>query len=147
MPLTRQRLRDQRGFTTVTLMGVLPSGACWSCASFAAVDADISLSRDAQDTKQAYGAADSGLQWYLNRLGHDNSYYTQCTNVPRPNATEYAPVNQQWNGSGADPRIWRNLPDDQSKYSVELMPAAGYSNASPTTSTRWSTPVATCACA
>ncbi len=127
MPLMN-RLRDQRGFTTVTVMGVLLVGGLLVGASFAAVNPDISLSRQDQDTKQAYGAAESGLQWYLNRLGQDNNFYVHCTNVPRPNATEYAPVNQRWNGSGGDPRLWRNLPDDQAKYSVELMPAGGYSN-------------------
>jgi hypothetical protein len=120
------KLRCQQGFTTVTLMGVLAVGGLLVGASFAAVDPDISLSRQDQDYKQAYGAAESGLQWYLNRLGQDNSFYVRCTNVPRPNATEYAPVNQLWNGAGADPRVWRSLPGAAADYTVELVPADGY---------------------
>jgi Tfp pilus assembly protein PilX len=120
------KLRCQQGFTTVTLMGILGVTGLLVAAGFAAVDPDISLSREDQDYKQAYGAAESGLQWYLNRLGQDNSFYVRCTNVPRPNATEFAPVNQRWTGAGADPRVWRSLPGSAAQYSVELVPAAGY---------------------
>jgi type II secretory pathway pseudopilin PulG len=125
MPLS---LRSQRGFTTVTLMGVLLVGGLLVAAGFAAVNPDISLSRSDQDTKQAFGSAEAGLQWYLNRLGQDNSFYVHCTNVPDPNATENAPVNQRWSGSGSDPRRWRKLPGEDAKYTVELMPAPGFSS-------------------
>ena len=116
----------ERGFTTVTLMGVLAVGGMLTAAGFAAVDPDISLSREDQDYKQSYGAAEAGLQWYLNRLGQDNSFYVRCANVPRPNATEYSPVNQPWNQAGSDPRIWRRLPGEEADYTVELLPAPGY---------------------
>ena len=85
-----------KGFTTVTLMGVLAVGGLLVAAGFAAVDGDISLAREDQDYKQSYGAAEGGLQWYLNGLGQDNNFYVRCTSVPAPNATESAPVNQKW---------------------------------------------------
>lgn len=116
-------LRSERGFTTVALMGVLMIGGLLVAASFAAVDPDISLSRQDQDQKQAYGAAESGLQWYLNALSKDNNYYLKCTTVPAPNANEVAPVNQVWTGAGT--RKWRKLPGEQAEYSVELLPAPG----------------------
>ena len=47
------------------------------------MDPDISLSREDQDYKQAYGAAESGLQWYLNSLSKDNNYYLNCTTAAR----------------------------------------------------------------
>ena len=97
------KLRCQKGFTTVTLMGVLGVGGILVAAGFAAVDADISLSREDQDYKQSHGAAEAGLQWYLNRLGQDNNFYVRCTNVPDPNGTEQAPVNLKWNGIGRRP--------------------------------------------
>jgi Tfp pilus assembly protein PilX len=78
MHLTLLKLRCQQGFTTITLMGVLAVGGLLLAAGFAAVDPDISLSREDQDYKQSYGAAESGLQWYLNSLGTDNNYYTLC---------------------------------------------------------------------
>ncbi len=119
--------RCQRGFTTVTLMGVLSVGMLLVAGGFAAVGPDASLSRDDQDYKQAYGAAEAGLQWYLNNLAQDNDYYVKCTNVPDPSLGQDAPVNQRWSGSGSDPRVWRPLPGDESRYAVELLPVAGYS--------------------
>jgi Tfp pilus assembly protein PilX len=61
MPL-RRKLRAQQGFTTVTLMGVLLVGGLMVAARFATVNPVIGLSRMDQDTKQAYGAAESGMQ-------------------------------------------------------------------------------------
>ena len=122
--LRNLKLACERGFTTVTLMGVLAIGGLLVAASFAAVDPDISLSREDQDFKQAYGAAESGLQWYLNALSKDNDYYTKCTEVDDPSPGEPAPVNQEWDGS--TPRVWRNLPGEAADYTVELLPAPGF---------------------
>lgn len=123
-----KRLKGQGGFTTVTLMGVLMVGGLLVAASFAAVQPDISQSRDDQDTKQAYAAAESGLQWYMNGLARDNVYYLKCDNPPAPNANEVAPVNRKY-VSGAFK--WRNVPGGQSKYGVELMPAPGFTACDP----------------
>jgi hypothetical protein len=125
----------QRGFTTVTLMGVLAIGGLLVAAGFAAVDPDIGLSREDQDYKQAYAAAEAGLQWYLNSLNKDNDYYVKCTaaNLGTPTVPplplingQPAPVSDAWDGAGADPRRWRNLPGEQAQYAVELLPAPGY---------------------
>ncbi len=94
-------------------MGVLMVGGLLVSAGFAAVDPDISLSREDQDTKQAYGAAEAGLQWYLSRLGQDNSFYVHCTDVAGPTPASAAPVNQKWNETGNDPRVWRKLPGEE----------------------------------
>lgn len=120
-----KRLMNQSGFTTVTLMGVLMVGGLLVMASFAAVDPDISQSRDDRDTKQAYAAAESGLQWYMNGLGRDNVYYLKCDNPPAPSPTEVAPVNQKYT-SGAFK--WRNVPNEASKYGIELLPAPGFTS-------------------
>jgi hypothetical protein len=122
--LTR-RLADPRGFTTVTLMGVLMVGGLLVAAAFTAVQPDIRLSRADQDSKQAYAAAESGLQWYMNGLARDNTYYLNCANPPAPNSSEVAPVNQKW-VSGAFK--WRDVPGGGSKYGIELLPAAGYTS-------------------
>lgn len=124
-----RRLNGQRGFTTVTLMGVLMVGGLLVMASFAAVDPDISQSRDDRDSKQAYQAAESGLQWYMNGLARDNAYYLKCDNPPAPSATEVAPVNQKYTSGTFK---WRNLPNEASKYGIELLPAPGYSACSTT---------------
>jgi len=129
-------LRCQRGFTTVTLMGVLMVGGLMVAAGVAAVEPDIKQSRQDLDNKQAYAAAEAGLNWYLYHLGQDNNFFVKCTNVPAPSTTEAAPVNQEWNGVGADPRKWRRLPDldaakyttdENAQYTIELLPAKGFS--------------------
>jgi Tfp pilus assembly protein PilX len=110
--------RCQQGFTTVTLMGVLMVGGMLVAASFAAVDPDIGFSQKDDDSKQAYAAAEAGLSYYMNRLAQDSSYYTHCTNVPSPTLNA---VNNEWNGSGADPRRFRQIPGYPSDYTVELL--------------------------
>ncbi len=116
------KLACQRGFTTVTLMGVLMVGGLLVLASFAAVDPDIGLSRNDQDSKQAYAAAESGLQWYLNGLQSNNNYYTECDTPPDPSPGVPAPVNQRVAQDA--PAKWRALPGEQAKYTVELLPVA-----------------------
>jgi hypothetical protein len=110
--------RCQQGFTTVTLMGVLLVGGLLVGASFAAVQPDIGFTQKDEDAKQAYAAAEAGLNYYLNRLGGDNGYYTKCAQVPSP--TQNA-VNLEWNGVGADPRRFQKIPGYQADYAVELL--------------------------
>ena len=73
-----------------------------------------------------YAAAEAGLNFYCYHLNQDNDYWTKCDAVPAPNTTELNPVNQAWTGAGADPRRWRNVPGSTAQYTVELLPAAGY---------------------
>ncbi|MEA2583877.1 MAG: hypothetical protein QOF33_1962 [Thermomicrobiales bacterium] len=110
--------RCQQGFTTVTLMGVLMVGGLLVAASFAAVQPDIAFTKKSEDSKQAYAAAEAGLNYYLNRLGQDNSYYTKCDQVQSP--TQNA-VNLEWAGTGVDPRRWLKIPGYQAEYSIELL--------------------------
>jgi hypothetical protein len=118
--------RCQRGFTTVTMMGVLMVGGLLVAASFAAVDPDIGLTAKDEDGKQAYAAAEAGLNYYINRLGQDNGYYLKCTNVPQPNGAGSSPVNQRWTTGTTDPRTFLAIPGFTAKYAIELMPAPGY---------------------
>jgi hypothetical protein len=122
--------RGQQGFTTVTLMGVLMVGGLLVAASFAAVDPDIGLTKKDDDSKQAYAAAEAGVNYYMNRLGQDINYYLKCTNVPNPAGPGTSPVNQVWNGTGADPRTFYNIPGFTAKYAIELLPvtSGGYTS-------------------
>jgi hypothetical protein len=120
--------RCERGFTSFTLMGVILVGMLFVGSVYAAVDPDTMFSRKDQDNKQSYGAAESGIQYYMHHLGLDGAFFVKCTNVPPPNGTEQTPINQKWNGSGADPRVWRKLPGDKAEYTVELLPAPGYTS-------------------
>jgi type II secretory pathway pseudopilin PulG len=126
-----RRLGEQRGFTTITLMSVLLVGGLLVTATFTAVQPDIGFTRQDQDSKQAYAAAESGLNWYMNSLARDNTYYLKCDNPPAPSATEVAPVNaplrNNSNGTSTYPNgiKWRFVPGETSKYTVDLVPAAG----------------------
>jgi Tfp pilus assembly protein PilX len=110
--------RCQQGFTTVTLMGTLMVGGLLVAATFTAVQPDIAFTKKDEDTKQAYGAAESGLNYYLNRLGQDNSYYTHCANVQSPSLNA---VNLQWATGAADPRLWQTIQGSTAQYTVELL--------------------------
>jgi Tfp pilus assembly protein PilX len=110
--------RAQEGFTTVTLMGVLMVGGLLVAATFTAVQPDIAFTKKDDDGKQAYAAAEAGVNYYLNRLGQDNSYYTKCAAVPSPSLNA---VNLEWNGTGADPRIWQTIQGSTAQYTTELL--------------------------
>jgi hypothetical protein len=110
--------RCQQGFTTVTLMGVLLVGGMLVAASFAAVQPDIAFTKKDEDSKQAYAAAEAGINYYLNRMGQDNVYYTKCDQVPSPTLNA---VNLEWAGTGVDPRKWLKIPGFSAEYAVELL--------------------------
>jgi hypothetical protein len=118
--------RCQQGFTTVTLMGTLMVGGLLVAASFAAVDPDISLTAKDENSKQAYAAAEAGINYYVNRLGQDNGYYLKCTNVPAPAGAGTSPVNQKWTTGTTDPRTFYNIQGYSAKFAIELLPATGY---------------------
>jgi hypothetical protein len=110
--------RCQKGFTTVTLMGTLMVGGLLVAATFTAVQPDIAFTKKDEDTKQAYGAAESGINYYLNRLGQDNSYYVHCANVLSPSLNA---VNLQWATGTTDPRLWQTIQGSTAQYTVELL--------------------------
>jgi hypothetical protein len=110
--------RCQQGFTTVTLMGTLMVGGLLVAASFAAVQPDIGFTQKDDDSKQAYAAAEAGVNYYMNRLGQDNAYYQKCDQVPSPSQNA---VNLEWNGSGTDPRKYQKIPGYQAEYAVEML--------------------------
>jgi hypothetical protein len=92
-------------------------------ATLAAVGGDIPFARAAQDRKQAYAAAEAGVEYYAYQLARDNDYWTGCDDVPGPAAGQPSPVNQ----GGVSPahRTWRNIAGSDARYSIELLPANG----------------------
>src|SRR3954471_13908053 len=133
-----KRLGQERGFTTITLMSVLLVGGLLVAATFTAIQPDIGFTRVDQDSKQAYSAAESGLNWYVNSLARDNVYYLKCDNPPNPSSTEAAPVNaplrNNSTGNSTYPGgiTWRFVPGEPSRYTVDLVPAAGKTQCSTT---------------
>ena len=100
IPRIRTRfLASEHGFSMIAVMGVMAASSLFVAAAFAAANGDLPLTRDSQDRKQAYAAAEAGINYYQYHLNQDSDYWTRCINVPPPNATENQPVNQKWNGT------------------------------------------------
>jgi Tfp pilus assembly protein PilX len=122
-----RRLRDDvGGFSMVSVMGLLMVGGLLVAAGFAASNGDIGIAKGDQARKEAYQAAEAGLNVYAFHLNQDNAYWTHCTNVPAPNGTESSAINQPWNGTLPDPRNWRTVTGTNDQYAIELIPANGY---------------------
>jgi Tfp pilus assembly protein PilX len=113
------RLREERGFTMVVVMLVLLVGGLLVMAAFAASDGDTSIARHDQYYKQAYSAAEAGINFYYYELNADVNYWTKC-----PAATTAVPVNKVSTSSSS--QVWRSLPSNPSEsYSIEVLPASG----------------------
>ena len=118
IPRLRTRLGTEHGFSMIIVMGVMAASTLFVAAAFAAANGDLPLTRDSQDRKQSYAAAEAGVNLYQYHLNQDPDYWTKCTNVPAPNGTENQPVNQAWNGTGTDPRRWRNVAGVPTQYTI-----------------------------
>ena len=94
-------------------------------AAFAAVDGDARESGKDVARKQALAAAGRHQRVPV-PLNGDNDYWAKCTAVPTPNA-----VNDIWNRVPPDPRKWATVPGASTQYTIELLPANGYSKGTP----------------
>jgi hypothetical protein len=125
------RLRAERGFSMFLVIMAMFVTSMFVVAGFAAANGDLPLSANSKDRKLAYAAAEAGLNFYLTHLNQDDQYWTYCDKVPKASPTEAAPVNQPWDGKNTDPRIWRAIPGSTERYTIELLPAPGYSKCDP----------------
>jgi hypothetical protein len=119
---SRMRLRSDAGFTMIFVLGVLAVVMGLSVAAFAAVKSDLPLTSNDSLQKQAYAAAQAGVQRYLYDLDQDSEFWTQCKNggpswINDPVST---PANRSTLNRTAVPGA-TNYP----AYAVELLPAAG----------------------
>jgi Tfp pilus assembly protein PilX len=114
----RVRLAAQDGFTMIFVMATMVVVLLLSVAAFAAVNNDLPLTTNDSLQKQAYAAAQAGVQNYLFALDQDSEFWTQCK-----------PANTTWiNNAGDSPLLTRSVPGSSSEsYGVELLPAAGQS--------------------
>ena len=118
----RLHLSAEHGFTMAAVMLILLATSILGAAAFAAVGTDIPFARDSQDRKQAYAAAEAGIEYYLYQLTRDNDYWTNCADVEDPGDGEPSPVNLEDPGAH---RTWRTLTNTEAKFSIELLPAEG----------------------
>ncbi|MGV1049242.1 MAG: hypothetical protein ACOYD4_12055 [Solirubrobacterales bacterium] len=108
----------EEGFTLMAVMGGLTVIILVSVVAVAAVRGDLHLTRNDLDHRQAYEAANAGINDYVYHLKNDSSYWTHCTEVEAPTA-----VNQQ--GSTVKRRT---VPGNTGgTYAIELIPATGHS--------------------
>jgi Tfp pilus assembly protein PilX len=117
----RLRIKAEDGYTMAAVMLVLLATSIMAGATFAAVGADIPFTRASQDRKQAYAAAEAGVEYYLYQLTRDNDYWKSCDTAPGPDGQDN-PVNQP----KPPVRRWRKVAGTtDAKFSIELLPAVG----------------------
>ncbi len=115
----RARLAAQDGWTSIAVLGVMLSGLALSVAAYTASGGDTRLSRNDQDQKRAYAAAEAGVQDYFFHLTQDNAYWAKCTSV--------TPAHPALNQLNASPLRRRAVPGSSASYAIELIPANGRS--------------------
>ena len=100
IPRIRTRsLAAEHGFSMIVVMGVMAASSLFVAAAFAAANGDLPLTRDSQDRKQAYAAAEAGINFYQYHLNQDPDYWTRCTNVAAAERDrEPARSTRRWNG-------------------------------------------------
>jgi Tfp pilus assembly protein PilX len=113
-------LRDESGFTMVAVLMLLLVGMAFALAAFSTTQADTPQSGKDRDAKQAYAAAEAGINYYMFRLGQNNAYWTDCAGGVGP-VGDTNPVNLD----GASTLNWRNVQGTQASYAIELIPANG----------------------
>ena len=110
-------MRSEEGWTLIAVLGVMLSGMALSVAAFAAAGGDVHLSRNDQDQKRAYAAAEAGVQDYFFHLTQDNAYWAKCTSP--------TPAHPALNQLNASPLRTRRVPGSNATYAIELIPANG----------------------
>jgi hypothetical protein len=115
----RVRLSAEGGFTMILVLGALALTMLLSIAAFAAINSDLPLTSNDSHQKQAYAAAQAGIQQYLFLLDQNSEYWTQCVPSSNPGA-----INQA--GSTANTRPVPGQPGET--YAIELMPANGFTS-------------------
>jgi Tfp pilus assembly protein PilX len=114
-----RRVRDESGFALVSVLMLMLVGTLFALAAWSTSNADTTPSARDRSSKQAYAAAEAGINYYLFRLGQNNAYWTDCDQVTVQGNTN--PVNLE----GANPLRWRTVPGTSARYAVELLAQNG----------------------
>ncbi|HEX5145864.1 MAG TPA: pilus assembly PilX N-terminal domain-containing protein [Conexibacter sp.] len=123
----RARLAAQDGFTMIAVLGVLTVGMALTVAAYTAAGGDTHISRNDEDQKRAYAAAEAGVQDYFFHLTQDNAYWSKCTSP--------TPAHPALNQLGASPLRTRPVPGSNASYAIELIPANGRTACDPNNAT------------
>jgi type II secretory pathway pseudopilin PulG len=120
------RARQEGGFTMIAAILGTSLIAMLALVAVAAVNGDVHLTQNDLARKKAFDAAKAGIDDYAFHLNADNTYWTHCTEVPKPNA-----VNQQGSTTNR-----RSVPGNTgAEYAIELIPATGQASCNPASST------------
>ena len=117
----RLRIKAEDGYSMAVVMLVLLATSLMAGATLSAVGTDIPFTRASQDRKEAYAAAEAGIEYYLYQLTRDNDYWRLCDTAAGPDGQDN-PVNQP--NPAANDRRWRNVAGmTDARFSIELLPA------------------------
>jgi hypothetical protein len=126
MSRRRPDLAAEQGIALLVVLMALAAGSALAAVVLSAAGADLPFAKASQDRKQAYAAAEAGLEYYMFQLSENNDFWTLCDTAAGASPTDPSPVNQPWDPrNGPDTRRWRTMPDGKSKYTIELLPADG----------------------
>ena len=87
----RRHMNDQSGFALVSVLILMLVGTLFALAAWTTSKADIKPSAKDRASKQAYAAAEAGVNYYLFRLAQNNAYWSDCDQVDTGSAVN--PVN------------------------------------------------------
>src|SRR3954453_9792922 len=125
MHLTLQP-RAERGFSMFIVLTAMFVMSMFVAAAFAVTSNGLAMSVENQQRKSSYAVAEAGLGYYLKKLRENPDVWAQCATADAPNPTEKSPINQQWDGQGVDPRVWRKIPGVPAEYTIELLHTSDY---------------------
>ena len=93
--LRRIALGDERGFAMVAVMAMMAVATVIAVAAVNAVGSDRPASRDDRERKQAYAAAEAGVNDYMAHLLANVDYWRMCASDPTNSSL--------WSGTGTRP--------------------------------------------
>lgn len=113
----RARAADEGGFTMALVMISLMVIISASAAAVAATQGDVRGGGDDVQRKQAYAAAESGVQAYAYYLTINPDLWQLCTTATQLQLNQAVAQNAE--------RTWTTLPNSTAQYAIELLPANG----------------------
>ena len=111
------RLREERGFTMLVVIGVLFVSGLLMTAAFTAAEGDVHLTKNDTNAKKAYYAAQAGVSEYAFHLNADFNYWTYCTSGA-------AASNKALNLAGSTTNKAVVPGSSEEEYAIQLLPAS-----------------------
>ena len=107
MSRRRPDLASENGVALLVVLMAMAAGTMLAAVALAAAGADLPFAKESQDRKQAYAAAEAGLEYYLFQLSENNDYWTLVRHRPRPESDRAEPGEPALDTHVARPRRTR----------------------------------------